>query len=75
MMMYSHCDEAGQENELSFQDLENIVTQLEIGTVFTKFFKKKQPDKRNLSVKKESRQIVWYKKIRTVYEGIGKRID
>lgn len=71
-MMSSYCGEASQANELSFQELENIVCQLEIGTVVTKFFKNKQPDKRNLLVKKESRQIVWYKKIRNVYEGIGK---
>ncbi|XP_032784471.2 1-phosphatidylinositol 4,5-bisphosphate phosphodiesterase gamma-1 isoform X1 [Daphnia magna] len=60
------------ESEMTFQELENFICQLEIGTVVTKFFKKKQPDKRNLSIKRESRQVVWYKEMskRNNYEGI-----
>lgn len=62
---------------MTFQELENFICQLEIGTVVTKFFKKKQPDKRNLSIKRESRQVVWYKEMskRNNYEGIGKNIS
>lgn len=69
-----YSNEVESDPEISIQELENIVCKLEIGTVVTKFFKKKQPDKRNLSFKRESRQIVWYKQMskRNVYEGIGK---
>lgn len=72
----AYSDEGAPTNELSFQELEIIIGHLEIGTVVTKFFKNKQPDKRNLLFKRESRQIVWYKEMskRNVYEGISKRI-
>ena len=72
----AYCEEGAPKKELSFQELEIIVGHLEIGTVVTKFFKNKQPDKRNLLFKRESRQIVWYKEMskRNVYEGISKRI-
>lgn len=52
-------------------EMENIICQLERGTVVTKFFQKKHPDRRILSVKRETRQVVWYKPMskRNVYEG------
>lgn len=54
-------------------EMENIICQLERGTVVTKFFQKKHPDRRILSVKRETRQVVWYKPMtkRNVYEGAG----
>lgn len=76
LSLNAYSDEGAPTNELSFQELEIIIGHLEIGTVVTKFFKNKQPDKRNLLFKRESRQIVWYKEMskRNVYEGISKRI-
>jgi phosphatidylinositol phospholipase C gamma-1 len=55
-------------------EIENIICQLERGTVVTKFFQKKHPDRRILSVKRETRQVVWCKPMskRNVYEGAGK---
>lgn len=55
-------------------EMENIICQLERGTVVTKFFQKKHPDRRILSVKRETRQVVWCKPMskRNVYEGAGK---
>ena len=54
-------------------EMEHIICQLERGTVVTKFFQKKSPDKRILSVKRETRQVVWYRPMtrRNVYEGAG----
>lgn len=54
-------------------EMENIICQLERGTVVTKFFQKKHPDRRILAVKRETRQVVWYKPMmkRNVYEGTG----
>lgn len=69
---------AAQVNEADgselLQEMEGLTTQLEIGILVTVFFKKKQPDKRTLRLKKETRQIVWYKEMsrRNVYEGTSK---
>lgn len=54
-------------------EMEHVMCQLERGTVVTKFFQRKQPDRRILSVKRETRQVVWHKPIprRNVYEGAG----
>lgn len=54
-------------------DMEHVISQLERGTVVTKFFQKKHPDRRMLAVKKETRQVVWYKPMckRNDYEGAG----
>ncbi len=57
-------------------EMENIICQLERGTAVTKFFQKKSPERRVLSVKRETRQVVWYKPMskRNVYEGSGKSL-
>lgn len=56
-------------------EMENIICQLERGTVVTKFFLKKHPDRRILVVKRETRQVVWYKPMskRNVYGGFGNK--
>lgn len=60
--------------EASLPEMEHIICQLERGTVVTKFFQRKHPERRTLSVKRETRQVVWFKPMtrRNVYEGAGK---
>ena len=58
----------------SYCDLEQAISQFEIGTDVLKIFKKRAPEKMHLSVKRWSRQIVWNKVERSqkkTYEGIS----
>lgn len=63
-----------QDNGGMLPEMEHIICQLERGTVVTKFFQRKHPEKRILSVKRETRQVVWFKPMsrRNSYEGAGK---
>lgn len=40
-------------------EMEQIISQLERGTVVTKFFPRKRPEKKTLMIRRETRQIVW----------------
>ncbi|XP_015591333.1 1-phosphatidylinositol 4,5-bisphosphate phosphodiesterase gamma-1 isoform X2 [Cephus cinctus] len=40
-------------------EMEQIIGQLERGTVVTKFFPRKRPEKKTLMIRRETRQIVW----------------
>ncbi|XP_043670796.1 1-phosphatidylinositol 4,5-bisphosphate phosphodiesterase gamma-1 [Vespula pensylvanica] len=40
-------------------EMEQIISQLERGTVVTKFFSRKRPEKKTLMIRRETRQIVW----------------
>ncbi|KAG7210373.1 hypothetical protein KM043_011907 [Ampulex compressa] len=40
-------------------EMEQIISQLERGTVVTKFFPKKKPEKKTLMIRRETRQIIW----------------
>lgn len=42
-------------------ELEQVINQLERGTVVTKFFLRKRPEKRTLSIRRETRQIIWHR--------------
>ena len=66
-----------QESNGSLQEMEHIICQLERGTVVTKFFQRKHPERRTMSVKKETRQVVWFKPMGrpNVYEGSGKNLQ
>ncbi|XP_069674413.1 1-phosphatidylinositol 4,5-bisphosphate phosphodiesterase gamma-1 isoform X2 [Periplaneta americana] len=45
---------------LSFiPEMEQIISQLERGTVVTKFYPRKRPERRTLMIRRETRQIVW----------------
>ncbi|CAB0038593.1 unnamed protein product [Trichogramma brassicae] len=54
-------------------EVEQTVGQLERGTVVTKFFSKRKPEKKTLMIRRETRQIVWTRTGTTYpYEGRGK---
>lgn len=40
-------------------EMEQIISQLERGTVVTKFFPRKRAEKKTLMIRRETRQIVW----------------
>ncbi|XP_066587493.1 1-phosphatidylinositol 4,5-bisphosphate phosphodiesterase gamma-1 isoform X2 [Prorops nasuta] len=40
-------------------EMEQIISQLERGTIVTKFFPRKRPEKKTLMIKRETRQLVW----------------
>ena len=40
-------------------EMEQIISQLERGTLVTKFFPRKRPEKKTLMIRRETRQIVW----------------
>ena len=53
-------------------EMQEIVRQMERGTVVTPFLQKKNPDKWNLCIRDESRQLICYKPSRSSgYEEIG----
>ncbi|XP_023319124.1 1-phosphatidylinositol 4,5-bisphosphate phosphodiesterase gamma-1 isoform X2 [Trichogramma pretiosum] len=60
-------------NEVVIPEVEQTVGQLERGTVVTKFFSKRKPEKKTLMIRRETRQIVWTRTGTTSpYEG---RVD
>ncbi|XP_063235452.1 1-phosphatidylinositol 4,5-bisphosphate phosphodiesterase gamma-1 [Bacillus rossius redtenbacheri] len=40
-------------------EMEQVINQLERGTVVTKFFPRKRPERKTLMIRRETRQIVW----------------
>jgi len=42
-------------------EAEQLINQLERGTVVTKFFFRKRPERRTLAVRRETRQLVWHR--------------
>lgn len=54
-------------------EMEQIISQLERGTVVTKFFPRKRPEQKTLMIRRETRQIVWSSNasLRS-FEGAGK---
>ncbi|KAK0087269.1 hypothetical protein PV325_001367 [Microctonus aethiopoides] len=42
-------------------EMEQIISLLERGTVVTKFFQRKKPEKKTLMIRRETRQVVWSK--------------
>jgi phosphatidylinositol phospholipase C gamma-1 len=56
-------------------EMEQIISQLERGTVVTKFYPRKRPEKRTLMIRRETRQIVWARTAATrTFESAGKYI-
>ncbi|XP_070574181.1 1-phosphatidylinositol 4,5-bisphosphate phosphodiesterase gamma-1-like isoform X2 [Ptychodera flava] len=45
--------------DISLQELNELLRKLELGTVLSKFFPKKRPERRTFQVKLETRQIIW----------------
>ena len=41
------------------REMEQVISQLERGTVVTKFFQRRRPEKKTLLIRRETRQIVW----------------
>ena len=40
-------------------EIELIISQLERGTIVTRFFPRKRPEKKTLMIRRETRQIAW----------------
>ena len=57
----------------SISEMEQIISQLERGTVVTKFYPRKRPERKTLMIRRETRQIVWARTAATrTFEGAGK---
>lgn len=56
-------------------EMEQIISQLERGTVVTKFFPKKRPERKTLMIRRETRQILWARtsNVKT-FEGAGNNL-
>jgi len=53
-------------------EMEQIISQLERGTVVTKFYPRKRPERKTLMIRRETRQIVWARTAATrIFEGAG----
>lgn len=54
-------------------EMEQIISQLERGTVITRFYPRKRPERKTLMIRRETRQIVWARSANTrSFEGAGK---
>ena len=53
-------------------EMEHIISALERGTVVYKFYVRKRPEKGQLSIRRETRQIIWKKAVPTSTTGSGK---
>lgn len=53
-------------------EMEQIISQLERGTVVTRFYPRKRPERKTLMIRRETRQIVWARSANTrSFEGAG----
>jgi hypothetical protein len=53
-------------------EMEQIISQLERGTVVTKFYPRKRPERKTLMIRRETRQIVWARPAATrTFESAG----
>lgn len=53
-------------------EMEQIISQLERGTVITRFYPRKRPERKTLMIRRETRQIVWARTGNTrSFEGAG----
>lgn len=53
-------------------EMEQIISLLERGTVVTRFYPRKRPEKKTLMIRRETRQIVWARSANTrSFEGAG----
>jgi phosphatidylinositol phospholipase C gamma-1 len=56
-------------------EMEQIISQLERGTVVTKFYPRKRPERKTLVLRRETRQIVWARTATTrTFESAGKYV-
>lgn len=57
-------------------EMEQIISQLERGTVVTKFFPRKRSEKKTLMIRRETRQIAWSRSCMSIsMDGCGKNIN
>jgi phosphatidylinositol phospholipase C gamma-1 len=53
-------------------EMEQIISQLERGTIVTRFFPRKKPEKKTLMIRRETRQIVSARSITSrPFDGLG----
>jgi phosphatidylinositol phospholipase C gamma-1 len=53
-------------------EMEQIISQLERGTVVTKFYPRKRPERKTLMIRRETRQVVWARTAATrTFESAG----
>lgn len=53
-------------------EMEHIISQLERGTVVTRFYPRKRPERKTLMIRRETRQIIWSRTATTrSFEGAG----
>jgi phosphatidylinositol phospholipase C gamma-1 len=53
-------------------EYEQIISLLERGTVVTKFYPRKRPERRTMMIRRETRQIIWSRSASTkIFEGSG----
>ena len=67
-------DHRASTSSVSIPETELLISQLERGTVVTKFSYRKKPEKKNLTIRRETRQIVWQKTSKGMVDGAGKCI-
>ncbi|KAK9500321.1 hypothetical protein O3M35_001604 [Rhynocoris fuscipes] len=57
-------------------EMEQIISQLERGTIVTRFFPRKRPERKTLMIKRETRQIAWARSHTTkAYDGTSEYIS
>lgn len=56
-------------------EIELIISQLERGTIVTRFFPRKRPEKKTLMIRRETRQIAWARtQTNKAFDGTSKSI-
>lgn len=57
---------------LLIPEIEQKIYQLERGTLVTKFFLRKKPERKTLMIRRETRQIIWARNCKTkLFDGSG----
>lgn len=50
-------------------EMEQIISQLERGTIITRFYPRKKPERKTLMVRRETRQLLWARTATRTFEG------
>ncbi|XP_065217212.1 1-phosphatidylinositol 4,5-bisphosphate phosphodiesterase gamma-1 [Planococcus citri] len=50
-------------------EMEQIISQLERGTIITRFYPRKKPERKTLSIRRETRQLLWTRTASRSHEG------
>lgn len=59
----------GSAMETLMPEFEQIISQLERGTIVHKFFPRKRPERKTLFIRRETRQIIWARNVGRAGEG------